>query len=72
MVEQQAVFGAPGEHVQGVAHFPEEFLGRGEQGVFALHQKAFTGQGAQVQGAVLATGDPQDRLDIAQARRASL
>ena len=56
MVKQQAVFGASGEHVQGVAHLPQEFLGRGQQGVFALHQEAFAGQGAQVQRAVLATG----------------
>jgi hypothetical protein len=69
VIEQQAVFGAAGEHVQGVAHFPQEFLGRGQQGVFALHQEAFAGQGAQVQGAVLATGHPQNRLDVPQAAR---
>lgn len=66
MVEQQAVFGASGQHVQGVAHLPQELLGRGQQGVFALHQKTFAGQGPQVQGAVLATGDPQNGLDIPQ------
>ncbi len=67
VVEQQPVFGTPGEHVQGVAHLPQEFLGRGQQGVFALYQKTFASQGAQVKGAVLATGHPQNRLNIPQA-----
>ncbi|MNJ62855.1 hypothetical protein D3C77_587110 [compost metagenome] len=67
MIEQQAVFGAAGEHVQGIADLPQEFLGGGQQGVFALQQEAFARQGMQVQGAVLATGDPQYRLDVAQA-----
>ncbi len=67
VIEQQAVFGTTGEHVQGVAHFPQEFLGGGEQGVFALDQKAFASEGAQVQGAVLTAGHPQNGLNIAQA-----
>ncbi|MNJ59242.1 hypothetical protein D3C77_549160 [compost metagenome] len=69
MIEQQAVFSTSGEHVQGVANLPEEFLGGGQQGVLTLKQKAFIGQGMQVEGAVLAAGDPQHGLDVAQAAR---
>ncbi|MNN77997.1 hypothetical protein D3C81_1945090 [compost metagenome] len=69
MIEQQAVFGAPGQHVQGVAHLPEKLLGRGQQVVLAFQQEAFAGQGMQVEGAVLAAGDPQYRLDVAQPAR---
>ena len=29
VIEEQAVFGTTGQHVQGVAHLPQEFLGRG-------------------------------------------
>ena len=58
MIKQQAVFGAPGQHVQGVADFPQELLGGGQYGVFALNQKTFACQGAQIQGAVLATCYP--------------
>jgi len=67
VVEQQAVLGATGEHVQGIAHFPQEVLGRGQQFVLAFQQEAFAGQGMQVQRAVLAAGDPEHRLDVAQA-----
>ncbi|MNE55045.1 hypothetical protein D3C80_1498640 [compost metagenome] len=69
VIEQQAVFGAPGQHVQGVAHLPEKLLGRGQQVVLAFQQEAFAGQGMQVEGAVLAAGDPQYRLDVAQPAR---
>ncbi|MNS83614.1 hypothetical protein D3C72_1174070 [compost metagenome] len=67
VIEQQAVFGATGEHVQGVTNLPQKLLGGGQQGVFALHEEAFARQCPQVQGAVLATGHPQNRLDIPQA-----
>ncbi|MNZ74425.1 hypothetical protein D3C78_928730 [compost metagenome] len=67
VIEQQTVFGATGEHVQGVADLPQELLGGGQQGVFALQQEAFASQGVQVQGAVLAPGDPQHGLNVAQA-----
>ncbi|MNZ65316.1 hypothetical protein D3C78_835050 [compost metagenome] len=69
VIEQQAVLGAAGEHVQGIANFPQEFLGGRQQGVFAFHQEAFARQCAQVQRAVLAAGYPQNRLDIPQATR---
>src|SRR5471032_2390613 len=45
----------------------QEFLRGGQQVVFAFQQKAFACQCMQVQGAVLATGNPQNGLDIAQA-----
>lgn len=72
VVEQQAILGAPGEHVQGVAHAPEEGLGGGQQFVLALQQEVLASQGMQVQCAVLATSYPQYGLDIAQAARAAL
>ncbi len=67
VVEQQAVLGATGQHVQGVAHFPQKILGRSQQFVLAFQQETFAGQRVQVQGAVLAAGHPEHRLDVAQA-----
>ena len=67
VIEQQAVFGAPGQHVQGVAHLPQEVLGGGQQFILAFQQEAFACQCVQVQGAVLAAGHPQHGLDVAQA-----
>ncbi|MCY1425074.1 hypothetical protein D9M71_408530 [compost metagenome] len=67
VVEQQAVFGAACQHVQGVTHFPQKLLGRRQQVVLAFQQEAFAGQRVQVQGAVLAPGDPENGLDVAQA-----
>jgi hypothetical protein len=67
VIEQQTIFGTACQHVQGVTHFPEKLLRRGEQGVFTFDQETFTGERAQVQRAVLATGDPQNRLNITES-----
>ncbi|MNS78845.1 hypothetical protein D3C72_1124760 [compost metagenome] len=67
VVEQQAILGAPGQHVQGVAHPPQEVLGRGQQFVLAFQQETLAGQCVQIEGAVLAAGHPQHCLDVAQA-----
>ena len=66
VVEQQTVFGTTGQHVQRITHLPEKFLGGRQQRVFALQQKALVGQCVQIQRAVLATGNPEDGLNIAQ------
>ena len=67
VIEQQAVFGAPGEHVQGVAHLPQKFMAGGQQGVFAFQQETVADQGLQVQRAELAACHPKHGLDVAQA-----
>ncbi|MCY1286403.1 hypothetical protein D9M70_353720 [compost metagenome] len=72
VVEQQAVFGAAGEHVQGVAYLPEEFLAGGQHAALAFHQEALLHQAMQVEAAELAAGDPEDGLDVAQAARRAL
>ena len=67
VVEQQAVFGAPGEHVQGVAHLPQELLAGRQHAVLAVDQETLLHQGVQVEAAELAARHPEDGLDVAQA-----
>lgn len=62
VIEQQAILGAPGEHVQGIADPPEELLAGSQHAALAFHQEAFAHQGVQVEAAELAAGHPEDGL----------
>ncbi|MNO75850.1 hypothetical protein D3C76_669130 [compost metagenome] len=72
VIEQQAVLGAPGEHVQGVADLPEEFLAGGQRAALAFHQEAFLDQRVQVEAAEMSPGDPEQGLQVAQTTRRAL
>ncbi len=72
VIEQQAILGAPGEHVQGIADPPEELLAGSQHAALAFHQEAFAHQGVQVEAAELAAGHPEDGLDVAQAAGGAL
>ncbi len=72
VVEQQAVLGPSGEHVQAIAHLPEKLLGGGQQAMFAFGNEPLVDHGLQVEGAELATRDPEDGLDVAQTAGGTL
>ena len=72
VIEQQAILGTAGQHVQPVSDAPEKRLGRNQQRVFAFGEKALVDDGVQVQRAELAACDPEDGLDVAQPARGAL
>ena len=72
VVKQQAVFAAPGQHVQGITHLPEKILGGSQQAEFTFYQETLRRQRMQVERAELAAGDPENGLDVAQAAGGAL
>ncbi len=66
VVEQQAVLGAAGEHVQGVAHLPQEGLALAEDAQLRVVHEAGGHQVLVALAAEVALGHPADHLDVAQ------
>ena len=66
VVEQQAVLGPAGKHVQGVAHLPQEGLTLAQDTQLGVVHEAGGHQVAVAFAAEMSLGDPADHLDIAQ------
>ncbi len=64
--QQQAVFAAAGQHVQGIAYPPQKGTRAGQQLVFAAGEKARCLKAGQCLHAEAATGNPHDGLQVAQ------
>ncbi len=71
-VEQQAVIPFVDGHVQGKAHLPEEILAVEQFAILGPVEKAVAGHLEQGGGTEVATGDPGEGLDVAQAARIAL
>ncbi len=71
-VEGQAVFFAAGEVVQVTSHRPEEVLRLGETPRLPLRQDAKLDQARNVIHPVGVLGDPEQRVQVAQAALAFL
>ena len=72
MVEQQAVFAAPGEFVQGKAYAPQKILCGLQALQFGFGEEAMVDQFVQCFGAEVALGYPGDGLDVTQTAGAGL
>ncbi len=72
MVEQQAVLSATGEHMQAIAHLPDELLRSCQQAVFPFGEETLIDHRLQVQRAELPPCNPQNGLDVAQSPRRAL
>ena len=71
-VERQPLLGAAGEEMHVAAHRPEEILAAAEQLVFLLVEHAALDQFVRLAHAVDVFGDPEQRMQIAQAAFAVL
>src|SRR5699024_9497892 len=72
VVEEQPVFAAPAQHVQGEAHAPQKRPAAQQFAVFILGQKTVRHQLVQAPGRQQAPGDPDDHVNVAQAAGAFL
>ncbi len=72
VVEQQPVLAAPGDHVQGEAHLPQEGLRRAQLAQLARREETVLDQFVERLGAEVPLGDPADGLHVAQPARARL
>ena len=71
-LEAQPLLGAAGEEVEVAAHRPEEFLAAREQREFAVREQPGGDELARVAHAVDVFGDPEQRIEVAQAPLAVL
>ena len=71
-VERQPLLGAAGEEMHVAAHRPEEILAAAEQLVFLLVEHAALDQLVRLAHAIDVFGDPEQRVQIAQAAFAVL
>ena len=66
MIEQQAVFGAFRDHVQCIAHLPQEGLALAQNPQFGVVHEALGDDILVAQWPEMALGHPADHLDVAQ------
>ena len=66
-VEAEALLGPPGQEVQVAAHGPEKGLGALERGQLVGGEDAFGDEFARILDPVDILGDPEQRVEIAQA-----
>ena len=71
-VERQALLGAPGQVVQVAAHGPQMAVGAAEHAELRFRQRAARHQVAHILDAVEILGDPEQRMEVAQAPLAVL
>ena len=72
IIKQQAVFLTPGQHVQAIAHSPQEIPAIDQRAELVFCQKFQFCQFAWIALSVLAQGYPADHLSIAQSARRAL
>ena len=71
-VERQPLLGAPGEEVHVAAHRPEKVLAAAEHVVFVAVEHAALDQFLRLAHAIDVFGDPEQRVQVAQAALAVL